>query len=406
VLAGLRLGPLVRILASLALAGVLLLPLVLPYLRMRQFQGMEFDMAQVAAHASTLESYVASGTRLLGPITAQHVPPDRVQDTLFPGVTVLVLGLVGLVAAPKRLRVFAIVGTIVAIVVSLGPATPVYRLLHEHVVLVRGIRALSRFSLIPILSLSVLAGVALAGRRRRLTLVAFAFMMLESTNAPIGWDRYAGPSATARALATGSGPLVVLPLGGGDTAAMLDSLAHGRPIVNGDSGFIPRPYTRAMELLTLPLSPDALELLRALGVRSAVSSEQTGLPVVRTVGADRILAIPEGPVARLPERGTEVPTLWREGQTTVDLGAQREVSGIGFVLSDKEWVSAPQVEVSSDGVQFGRVVARASLAEATLSLYADPRHGRGVVRFGKVAARYVRLDPRLPAAFGPLEALP
>ena len=46
---------------------------------------------------------------------------------------------------------------------SLGPQTAVYRFLHEHVVLVRGMRALSRFSLIPVLALCVLTGLALAG---------------------------------------------------------------------------------------------------------------------------------------------------------------------------------------------------------------------------------------------------
>ena len=406
VLAGLGLRETGRIVAGLALAGVLLLPLVAPYLRMREFQGMEFDMAQVAAHASTLESYTASGTRLLGPITQRHVPHDRVQDTLFPGVSILVLGLVGLMAAPRRYRTYAIVGGVVAIVLSLGPATAAYRFLHEHIVFVRGIRALSRFSLLPILSLSVLAGLALAGRRRWVTAVALVLMMLESTNAPIAWDRYSGPSAPARALAGGTGTVAVLPLGGGDTAAMLDSLAHGRPLVNGDSGFMPRPYTRAMESLELPLGPDAVSLLRALGVTQVVSAMETGLPVESSFGKERILVVPPGAVAQATPRGTPTTVVWRGGQAMVDLGTQREVSGIGFEVSDDAWVEAPEAQASSDGRTWTALAARASLAEATLSLYADPRFGRGAVRFAPVTARYVRLDARLPARVGPLEVLP
>jgi hypothetical protein len=49
------------------------------------------------------------------------------------------------------------------------------------------------------------------------------------------------------------------------------------------------------------------------------------------------------------------------------------------------------------------VEATASLADATLSLMKDPRHGRGEVRFAPQTARFLRLDPRLPARAGILE---
>ncbi len=53
--------------------------------------------------------------------------------------------------------------------------------------LVRGVRALSRFSLVPVLALSVLAGFALA-RRFWLSILALAAFAVESTLVPI---RYA-----------------------------------------------------------------------------------------------------------------------------------------------------------------------------------------------------------------------
>jgi hypothetical protein len=46
---------------------------------------------------------------------------------------------------------------------------------------------------------------------------------------------------------------------------MLDGLAHRRPLVNGDSGFIPRPYDRAMELLEHGPDAEAQRFLRAVG---------------------------------------------------------------------------------------------------------------------------------------------
>jgi hypothetical protein len=42
------------------------------------------------------------------------------------------------------------------------------------------------------------------------------------------------------------------------------------------------------------------------------------------------------------------------------------------------------------------VEGTASLADATLSLYRDPRLGKGEVRFSPQLARFVRLDPALP----------
>jgi len=47
--------------------------------------------------------------------------------------------------------------------------------------------------------------------------------------------------------------------------------------------------------------------------------------------------------------------------------------------------------------------AEASLADATLSLYRDPRAGRGEVRFPPLLARRIRIAPGLPARPGLLE---
>jgi hypothetical protein len=84
----------------------------------------------------------------------------------------------------------------------------------------------------------------------------------------------------------------------------------------------------------------------------------------------------------------------------------RTVERVAFELSDAPWVAPPIVEASLDGVLFEPVDARASLADATLSLYRDPRRGRGEVRFSPREARFLRLDPRLPARPGALEVGP
>src|SRR6185503_17233480 len=147
--------------------------------------------------------------RLYGPVTARHMDASQVRDPLFPGLVPLALGVVGLASAPRRFRAVSLVASALALILSLGPETGFYRFLHEHVVLFRGIRALSRFSLVPVLALAVLSGLAPAAR----------------------W------------LAGRPGAVVDLPIGPErDTDVMLDGLAHRRPLLNGDSGFVPRAY--------------------------------------------------------------------------------------------------------------------------------------------------------------------
>jgi hypothetical protein len=403
-LAGLKARELVRLAAGGALAALLLVPVARPYLRMRSFYGVEWSMVDVASYATTLESYAAGGTRLYGPLGQRHLDPERVRDTLFPGLTVLVLGLIGLAAAPPRYRAVALVASSLAILVSLGPQTPVYRVLHENLVFVRGVRALSRFSLLPVLCLDVLAGIALSGRRHGLAVVALVLMLVESSNVPIRYATYAGPPEWARALVGRPGAVAVLPLGEGDTQAMLDGTAHFRPLVNGDSGFVPRPYTRTMELLQTPLGEDALRLMRAIGVSDVVARSDEALPLQARFAEERIYAVPAGPAAVPVSPGVPVPTLWSPEGITIDLGEARSIDRLAFELSEGDWRARPRLAVSVDTRTWTEVDATASLADATLSLMKDPRHGQGEVRFTPQMTRYLRLDRRLPARPGVLQA--
>ena len=307
----------------------------------------------------------------------------------------------------------AVAASAVAVVFSLGPDTALYRFLHEHVVLVRGVRALSRFALVPTLALSVLAGLALAGRRRAVVLAALGLMMVESANLPLRLERYDGPSPAARWLAGKEGAVLVLPLAANDTLAMLDGLAHGRPLVNGDSGFIPRPFDRAMELFERGVDEEGVRFLRAVGVRHVVAPAARpatlaleGLTPVAEAGADRVLEVTAGPAASVVGAGDPVATRFTPDGIVVVLPEARPIGRVVFELSDAPWIARPAVEVSLDGVAWEPVEARASLADATLSLYRDPLRGRGEVRFAPRPVRFLRLDPRLPARRGALDVAP
>ena len=405
---GLRPRELGRLAAGLLLAGVVLWPVTAPYLRMRAFQGQEFTLETVSIYAATLPSYVAAGTQAWGPLTRRLLDPTTIRDTLFPGLCVLALGIAGLASAPTRYRAVAVAASAVAVLFSLGPETAFYRFLHEQLVLVRGVRALARFALVPTLALAVLAGLALAGRRRLLVLAALAIMMLESANLPLRLERYDGPSEASRWLAGKPGAVLVLPLAHNDTLAMLDGLAHRRPLVNGDSGFIPRPFDRAMELFEHGLDAESLRFLRAVGVRHVatpdlVSSLAPGARQVASFARERVLELEDGPAAVVVRPGEAVATRWTSSGAVLALPEPRTIGRVAFELSDAAWVAAPRVEASLDGVAWEPVEAAASLADATLSLYRDPNHARGEIRFRPSALRFLRLDGSVPARRGALE---
>ncbi len=110
---------------------------------------------------------------------------------------------------------------------------------------------------------------------------------------------------------------------------MLEGVAHWRPLLNGDSGFVPRPYTRAMELLEEP-GEEAWRFLRAVGVTEVVSRNEVPLPLVARFGEERVASVPPGPEAEVVAAGRRVEA---EGGV-IDLGRITAVAGIGFELGE------------------------------------------------------------------------
>ena len=116
-------------------------------------------------------------------------------------------------------------------------------------------------------------------------------------------------------------------------------------------------------------------------------------------GDERIHAVPDGGRGGAAAAGASGrgPRPGRRAGAVIDLGAPRMVRRVVFEIAEAEWVAEPSLEVSLDGARWERVAATASLADAVAALYADPRAGRGEVRFAPREARWVRLDPRVPA---------
>jgi hypothetical protein len=392
--AGLGLADLRRLAAGFALTGVLVAPLLAPYLKMRERYGAEWSLEAVEPHSLTPASYLASGTRLYARLTERSMDPDLRRRPLFPGVVPLALGLAGLAAAPRRHRVAGLLGSLAAFVLSLGPLTPFYRVLYENVFLFRGLRGVFRFAAVPILMLCVLAGFALAGRRR-LALAALLAGLCEAWSAPLRLGAYDGPSAAARWLAERPGATAYLPMGEREDAqAMLDEIPYFRPSINGYSSFTPPHYRWLPDLMEVPLSDDALRLLRALDVRHVVSREELALPLAERLGEDRIYDVPPVEPARPAAcPSASAPALWDDDAVRLDLGAPRVVTRVVLELGDDvPGRAAPRLSLSDDGEQFRPVSAHFDSGGAVLALAQDPRRACAEMRLASPeAARFVRV---------------
>jgi hypothetical protein len=277
---------LVRVLAMLLLSAIALVPFASPYLRVHRELGIEWDLPGVASLAATPSSYFASSSHLYRGLSSGLFRDHPPTDYLFPGLSVSLLALTGAVVLARNsgqsrrvllcyLLIFAF-----GFLISLGPRTPFHPFLYDHVVFFRGLRALARFGLLPLFSLSVLAAAGASWlfserglRRPRLAAAGIAlFFIAESTALPYELSPWKDePPEVYRWLGgreAKPGPIVELPFKIIDTHYMFWARHHGfRPMLNGDSGFVPVSHYWIKEALTRFPSPDSVALLRRLKVR-------------------------------------------------------------------------------------------------------------------------------------------
>jgi hypothetical protein len=272
-----------------AIGAVALAPAVLmfvPYLRVQREMGFR----------RTLENWSVSTTSFFASPSHVHVwllsliPQSRINETadayLFPGYLPIVLALVAIAGrgamphdAPRGGRTgFFVLLTLIAVWLSVGPPIGIWPFVYW----LPGfnlIRVPSRFMLLAVLGLAVLAGLGFdrltgavarrvpASARPRTILAAVVGVLLvgEFAAMPFGTTPYAVDiPAIDRWLATRPSPFAVaevpLPnpsnLGAWErreTAFMLHSTAHWQKTVHGYSGFRPALHERLfLELTSFP----------------------------------------------------------------------------------------------------------------------------------------------------------
>jgi len=270
-----------------AVAGVLLLPLVVPYMAARGMVG-ERDLTAVAFYSARPENYVGvRGTSVVyGRALSKFSAPEA---ALFPGILVVVLAAVSLWPPLSLVRLAYAAGLLFAFDASLGLNGVSYRLMYEVLFPFRGLRVPARFSMLFGLSITVLAGYGVArltdGLKRpwaRYLLAAglAAVIMMESR---IALTFQSAPAQPPRIYDFFQGrPQAViaeLPVPESQEDYWKDaryeyfSTFHWMTLLNGNSGFSPQSYEKFVQKARTFPDDQSLALFRARKVDFIVVHE-------------------------------------------------------------------------------------------------------------------------------------
>lgn len=273
-----------------AVATMICAPFLFQYYRVQHDQGLTRSVEEVRFFSGVWQNFISTGARLH--FDTWNAPWYRLSNSAaFPGVVPWLLAIVaiatGLAWRDRRARMWLAIG-LVGAALSFGPALPGYSFLYEAVPILKGIRAVARFALLPLLAVGVLAAFGLAALRSRLDashrssfaqvlgVVAVVAVNVENTRAPMAFVRFDGIPPIYSALAAERGAVVAeLPFPEPErvavnAAAVHASIAHWRPLLNGYSGYTPRSYVEHYLMFQDFPDPSAIDMLRRAGVTHVV----------------------------------------------------------------------------------------------------------------------------------------
>jgi MYXO-CTERM domain-containing protein len=307
-----------RLLLAVLVGAVLVAPFAWPYWLVQQREGFGRNLYEASHHSASPVSYLRAppGNLLYGRSgllrASPTAPPPAGQGPereLFPGFALLALAGFGFWRARRRdswplaLSMTSVMAA--GFVLSLGPdgLRPLYATLHRFVFGFQAIRAPARFGVLVAFGLACLAAlgmreiagtdaprgrptwrrgaVMLTGQARAVALLCL--MGLEFLNVPlpsVPAPPRQTPAGQWLATAPERGAVLYLPFddsGTGNTPAMVQSLEHGMPIVNGSSGQRPAFFVALVEVLNQFPSAESLWTLHDLDVRYVVSPKRVEL---------------------------------------------------------------------------------------------------------------------------------
>jgi hypothetical protein len=288
-----------------AVAALLLLP-VLP--TQAQFTaGFTRNAETIAQNSAQLVDYLHDNPAAWGAAALPHPQPaGGSNQPLYPGTLLLLLALIGVGAAwrseQRRLALFCLIGAGMAIVLSLGLNLQIagwhpYELLRAVYPGFRQLRSPFRLGVFVQIFLVVLACFGLAwlwrwprpiGRWLAAGLCALSILETLTVAVPLRafseqqlerpWVRWLAMQSA------GAAAIVPFPASGAvadyetTTLAMLQALEHGRPLVNGYSGFFPAGYSQLRAAMQAFPDDQSLRLLRAAGTSYIVVDRAWATP--------------------------------------------------------------------------------------------------------------------------------
>jgi hypothetical protein len=254
-------------------AGVLAVPLLIPYRRVAVDQHMVRPLAEAGLYSATFTGYLAASGRVHFETWSAGFFANPV-DTFFPGGIAVLLSLTAIGYALRgrdvRIRVAMVFAIgLTGFVLSLGPKTPFYAWLYAAFPPMQGLRAAARFGGLFLLAIALLAGLGLARLRQgyggqadkrrwpKAVAIAAVFLVnLEALRAPFDYRRWGGIPEIYKLLANEPGKVVLAEMPFYPPHAVfenaeyvLNSTAHWRPLMNGYSGYTPTTYREVAWLI-------------------------------------------------------------------------------------------------------------------------------------------------------------
>ena len=306
------------------------------------------------------------------------------------------------------------------------------------------LRVPARFWMTVTLCLAVIGAMVFAhlteklGRIRLAAAAAVAFGVLADTwMGAMPLADVPKPFAALSCGGTASRPIVELPLGHTypDVAAMYRQMSHGRPLVNGYSGYFP-PHYAALRFGLMLRDHDVLTQLAARGVTDIIVDREpdpdgrwdkyvashSQAALVCTEGKQSLYRVTPTEAAKMPARGgTPLPiavirpnvneaaatsmtdqdrtTRWESGPQTdrtvveVDLGGVRTVAGVDLHLGPfvEDFPRGLIIEASDDGQTWREVWQGSSAGLAFVGAFEAPRDVPLRYRFAPTQARLLRM---------------
>jgi hypothetical protein len=250
-------------------------------------QVVEFSATPINYLSATAENWLYGATSRRG----------RGERHLFPGLTPLVLAMIGvLLRVPHRRTIVYLLLLVAAFEMSLGPHGYFFPFLRGYVPVFGGLRATARLGIFVLLFLGVLAAYgyqALTQSRSRMVraaaLVVCAAVLLAEYHVRLALVPYPNePPPIYRVLAQQpKGVVAEFPvprldrLPGEEPGYAYMSIFHWFPLVNGYSGYYPESYLERLDRLRNFPNEGSIVQLRRDGVRYLVVHQSAYAPDAR-----------------------------------------------------------------------------------------------------------------------------